>query len=110
MIPKNEKQDLHKYDPHLSKQLSKLFPGVEGGGGKYVSQDNNDDQKINELPIPELTEILSKTDQEEVPKGGQNKGFEDNEKLVGLLADSIEFLEFLQPDFWQEIFIENKLK
>ena len=27
MVPKNEKQDLDKYDIHLSEQLSKLFPG-----------------------------------------------------------------------------------
>ena len=31
-------------------------------------------------------------------------------KLIGLSADSIEFLEFLQSDFGLEIFIENKLK
>ena len=31
-------------------------------------------------------------------------------KLVGLLTDSIKFLELLQSDFCQEIFIENKLK
>ena len=55
---KKEKQDLDKYDLHLSKQLSKLFPEVEDGGGKYVTQENNDVQKINELPILELTEIL----------------------------------------------------
>ena len=68
MIPKNEKQDLDKYDLYLSEQLSKLFPEEEDGGGKYVWLDNDDDQKINELPIPELTEILSKIDKGEVPK------------------------------------------
>ena len=79
IIPKNEKQDFGKYDLHLSEQLSKLFPEVEDGGGKYVSQDNDDDQKINRLPIPELREILSKIDKGEVPKqlaffeAGQNK-------------------------------------
>ena len=61
----------------------KVFPEAEDGGGKYVSQDNDDDQKINELPIPELIEILSKIDKEEAPKqpeffeGDQNKKFED---------------------------------
>ena len=29
MIPKNEKQDLDKYDIYLSEQLSRLFPDVE---------------------------------------------------------------------------------
>ena len=53
MIPKNEKKSLNKYDLHLSQQLSKLFPEVEDSGGKYVSQDNDDAQKINELPLPE---------------------------------------------------------
>ena len=56
MVPKNGKQDLDKYDIHLSKQLPKLFPEVEDGdGGGYLGQE--DDQKTNELPIPELTEI-----------------------------------------------------
>ena len=32
----------------------------------YLGQ--KDDQKINELPIPELTEILSKIGKAEVPK------------------------------------------
>ena len=37
IIPKNEKQDLDKYDLHLSEQLSKLFPEVEDGGGKTTT-------------------------------------------------------------------------
>ena len=32
MVPKNKKQDLDKYDIHLSEQFSKLFPEVEDGG------------------------------------------------------------------------------
>ena len=32
MVTKKEKQDLDKYDIHLSEQLSKLFPEVEDGG------------------------------------------------------------------------------
>ena len=60
MIPKNKKQYPDKYHFDLSEQLSEFFPEVEDCGGKYISQDNNDDQKINELPILELTEILSK--------------------------------------------------
>ena len=44
MVPKNEKQDLDKYDPHLSEQLSKLFAEVEDGGGRgYLGKE--DDQK-----------------------------------------------------------------
>ena len=117
MIRKNEKQDLDKYDLPLSEPLSKPIPEVEDGGGTYVSQDNDDDQKINELPIPELTEILSKIHKGEVSKqldffeGDKNKEFEDKVKLIGFLStDSIELLEFLQSDFCQEIIIENKLK
>ena len=46
MVPKNEKQDLDKYDINLSEQLSKLFPEVEdGGGGGYLGQE--DDQKMS---------------------------------------------------------------
>ena len=55
MISQNQKQDLDKLDVHSSEQLSKLFPEVEDGDN-YVDGQNND-QKINELPIPELTEI-----------------------------------------------------
>ena len=85
MALKNEKQDLDKYDIHLSEQLSKLFSEIQdGGGGGYLGQEDN--QKINELPIPELAEILIKIDKVEVPKqleffeGGQNKELEDKVK------------------------------
>ena len=67
MVPKNKKQDLDKYDIPLSEQLSKLYPEVEDGdGGGYLGQEDN--QKINELPILEPIEILSKIDKGEVPK------------------------------------------
>ena len=65
--------------------------------GGYLGQE--DDQKINELPIPELSEILSKIDKGKVPKqlelfeGGQNKELEDKVKLIGLSTGSIDFLE-----------------
>ena len=66
--------------------------------GGYLGQE--DDQKINELSIPELSEILSKIDKGKVPKqlelfeGGQNKELEDKVKLIGLSTGSIDFLEF----------------
>ena len=93
LIPKNEKQDLDKYDLHLSEQLSKLFPEVEADSGKNVSQDNNNGQKINELPILEVTEILSKIGKGEVPKKLNflkevKTEFEDKVKLIRLLTDS----------------------
>ena len=104
MVPKNEKQDLDKYVLHLSEQPSNIIPEVENGGGVgYLGQE--DDQIINELPFPELIEILSKIDKGEVPKqleffeGDQIKEFEDKVKLIGLLTDSIEFLELLRSDF-----------
>ena len=37
MVPKNEKQDLDKYDIHLSEKLSNLLPEVEDGCGGWVS-------------------------------------------------------------------------
>ena len=40
----------------------------------------------------------------------KTKKIEDKVKLIGLSTDSIKFLEFLQSDFCQEIFIENKVK
>ena len=41
---------------------------------------------------------------------GQNKEFEYKVNLIGLSTDSIDFLECLQSDLCQEVFIENKLK
>ena len=61
----------------MSTQLSKLFPEVEDGQKIF---DDKDDEKINELPIPQLAEILWKTDKGKVPKqlnffeGGENIG------------------------------------
>ena len=49
----------------MSTQLSKLFPEVEDST-KII--DDKNDEKMNELPIPQLTEILSKIDKGEVPK------------------------------------------
>ena len=40
----------------------------------------------------------------------KKKEFENKVKLIGLSTDSIEFLEFLQSSFCQELLIENKLK
>ena len=61
----------------MSTQLSKLFPEVEDSQKIF---DDKDDEKINELPIPQLTEILWKIDKGKVPKqlnffeGGENIG------------------------------------
>ena len=99
LIPKNEKQDVDKFDLHLSDQLSKLFPKVQDGSASITL--DNDADKINGLPIPTLPDILSKIDKGEVPKqleffeGGQNREFENKVKLIGLSADSIEYLEIL---------------
>ena len=43
-------------------------------------------------------------------EGSENKEFENKVKLIGLSTDSIEFLEFLQSSFCQELLIENKLR
>ena len=81
----------------MTEQLSRLFPEVEDSGVKFGSQDNNDHQKIDESPIPELTDILSKIDNGEVPKqlefseGRQNKKFENKVKLIGLSTDLSNF-------------------
>ena len=65
MVPKNKKEELDKLDLHLSTQLSKLFPKVEDG--TKTIHDRND-KKINELLIPQLTEVLSKIDKGEITK------------------------------------------
>ena len=111
MIPKNKKKELHKLDLHLSTQLSKLF--LEDST-KIIDDKNK--EKLNELPILQLTEILSKIDKLEVPKqinffeGGENIEFENSITSVGLSTDSIEFLDLLQSNFCQEILIQNELK
>ena len=102
MVPKNKKEELDKLDLHLSTQLSKLFPEVEDGT-KII--DDKNDEKINELPIPQLTEILSKIDKREVSKqlnffeGGENTEFENRVNSIGLFTDSLQFLDFLQSNF-----------
>ena len=59
----------------MSTQLSKFFPEVEDST-KII--DDKNDEKRNELPIPQLTKILSKINKGEVPKqlnffeGGEN--------------------------------------
>ena len=112
VIPNNETQ--HFENLHLSEQLLKLFPEVENVGVNYLDQNNG--QKINELPIADLTEILSEVDKGEVPKqlelfeGGQNQKFENKVKLIGLWTDLQKFLIFLQSSFCQEVLVENKLK
>ena len=107
-VSKSEKKDLDKFELHLSEQLSKPFPEVEDGGGKYIFQENNNNyQKLAELPILELTDILTKINEDEVPRqleffdGGQNKEFEKKVKSIGLSTGFIEFLEFLQSSFCQ---------
>ena len=97
----------------MSTQLSKLFPEVEDST-KII--DDKNDEKMNELPIPQLTEILSKIDKGEVPKqldffeGRENKELENRVKSIGLSTNSIQHLDFLQSNFCQEILIQNKLK
>ena len=74
------------------------------------------DEKINDLPIQQLIEILSKIDKGEVPKqlnfleGGEKIEFENRVKSVGLSTNSTQFLDVLESDFCQEILIQNKLK
>ena len=76
MVSNIKKEELDKLDLHLSTQLSKLFLEVEGG---TKTIDNKNDEKINELPILQLTEMLSKIDQGEVPK--QLSFFERGENI-----------------------------
>ena len=72
--------------------------------------------KNEKLDLNKYDLHLSKIDKGEVPKqleffeGGQNKEFEDKVKLIRLSTDSNKFLEVLQSDFCQEIFIQHKLK
>ena len=113
MVPTYKKEELDELDLHLFTQLSKLFPEVEDGI-KII--DDKNDEKINELPIQQLTEILSKIDKSGVPKqlnffeGGENIEFESRVKSIGLSTNSIQFSDFLQSNFGQEILIQNKLK
>ena len=74
IVSKSEKKDLDKFELHLSEQLSKPFPEVEDGGGKYIFQENNNNyQKLAELPILELTDILTKINEEK---------FQDNSNFL----------------------------
>ena len=66
MVPKNKKEELDKLDLHLSIQLSKLFPEVDGT--KIIDDKNEEKINWNKLPIPQLIEILSKIDKGELLK------------------------------------------
>ena len=66
MVPRNKKEELDKLDLHLSIQLSKCFPEVDGT--KIIDDKNEEKINWNELPILQLIEILSKIDKGEVLK------------------------------------------
>ena len=58
---------------------------------------------------------MSKTDKGEVPKQlnfskEEKTKFKSRVKSIGLSTNSIQFLDFLQSYFCQEILIQNKLK
>ena len=90
----------------MSEPLSKLFPEVEDGGGSgCLGQE--DDQKINELSIPELTEILSKIDKGEVPNQFEFfHGFKGNEdkKYDVLTNKNSKYLFNLFNGYLEQIF------
>ena len=77
MVPKVKKKPKQEtIDVNLSEQLRKLVPDVD----RNINQ--NDTSKIPELPVDQLSEILSKIDKVEVPKqldffeGRSNREFE----------------------------------
>ena len=112
MVPKNKKEELDKLDLHLSTQLSKLFPEVEDS--KKIIDDKND-EKINELSIlqkfcPKQLNIFEVPKQLNIFEKGENMEFENRVTSIGFSTDSIQFLDFLQSNFCQEILIQNKLK
>ena len=112
IVPKNKKEELDKLDLHLSTQLSKLFPEVEDS--KKIIDDKND-EKINELSIlqkfcPKQLNIFEVPKQLNIFEKGENMEFENRVTSIGFSTDSIQFLDFLQSNFCQEILIQNKLK
>ena len=76
MVPRVKEKTEEKPDINLSEQLAKIFPDVDE---KITEKDN---QSINQLPLSDLSEILSKTDKGEVAKqleffeGGISREFE----------------------------------
>ena len=62
------------------------------------------EEKINDLPLNNLEEIFSKIDKGEIPKelkffvGGLNNEFENRVRSLGISIGSNKFLDFLQSD------------
>ena len=110
MVPRVKEKTEENPDINLSEQLAKIFPDVDE---KITEKDN---QSINQLPLSDLSEILSKTDKGEVAKqleffeGGISREFETKVWSIGLSSDSIEFLDFLQSDICEGLLKNSKLK
>ena len=69
---------------------------------KQVTEEEINDEK-NEIDMENLTEILSKIDDEkpfefEFFTDGENKKFDDTMRSYGLSTDGLEFSDFLQSE------------
>ena len=74
------------------------------------------EEKINDLPLNNLEEIFSKIDKGEIPKelkffvGGLTNEFENRVRSLGISTGSNDFLDFLQSDICADLMTVNKLK
>ena len=83
---------------------------------KPTKKSQNKKEKINDLPLNNLEEILSKIDKGEIPKelkffvGGLNNEFENRVRLLGISTGSNDFLDFRKSDISADLMMVNKLK
>ena len=107
VTPKKPEIDIE--EKNLSQSLAERFPDIN----EFLEEDkkNEGSQDV----IENLEENLSDIDREtpfefEFFTRGGNKKFYELMRGVALSPDNLEFLDFLQLDQCQQIFIENKLK
>ena len=90
----SEKPELE--EANLSEQLTQIFPNLD-----EIKEE--EDQTFKET-VENLTETLSKIDEEDTPfefeffTGRKNKKFDDYIRGIGPSTESIEFWDFLQSD------------
>ena len=108
MVPR-VKEKTEPEEITFSDELNRLFPEANE---KIAEQE----EKIGDLPLNNLVDILSKIDKGEIPKelnffvGGLNNEFENRVRSLGISTSSSEFLDFLQSDICADIMKANKLK
>ena len=111
ITPKKSILNINK--TNLLKQWHEIFPTVN----EVIKEDSNDlKKKINDLN--EILDKIGKGEDEDDQKlfeyeffiGGKNQKFDKYIGNFSLSSDTLDFLDFLQPDFYKQILESKDLK